>query len=444
MTDQFADLKSGIDKFELSELHAPEAWQSFFNDCTALLNHSDEQMKDYALERLQKAIWAENSQRYRQPGFSPPTAEQRLQPILAAIAEQGSDTERCLLRFTMWSSLKDDQKNVLSEWLQSSEEKGILSRDVLSIAKIQAELIPTDDWIEAKPFIEPFFDDKNDLLRTAAASAFGQLYDNGASHLPPLAEVMQEVLHREIERPGFAGAFIGRLLMSLNADGEIADSGVKLSDWILEIMAKRKSEEPSVPFYNGIDFHAHELLSNNPAAVRKLMDFGAESVAANAATEENRPIEGMQELLEELANSADYFVSRTCSWHLAYHYKILHPEGHRRGFVQQSERDDVTIFLVFDPETHPETYRERPFAATLYPRELHLNDEVAWKWIDKLIPPEDRPKMEDNDFPYKTPQIIGNSVTYAFGSYFIQFFGDPAKKLWQRVWIKWPRPVTYW
>ena len=34
-------------------------------------------------------------------------------------------------------------------------------------------------------------------------------------------------------------------------------------------------------FYNGIDFHAHEILSSNPDAVRKLMDFGAESVGRN-------------------------------------------------------------------------------------------------------------------------------------------------------------------
>lgn len=42
-----------------------------------------------------------------------------------------------------------------------------------------------------------------------------------------------------------------------------------------------------MPFYNGLDLYAHEALSSNPEAVRKLMDFGAESVAAMAATEEN-------------------------------------------------------------------------------------------------------------------------------------------------------------
>jgi hypothetical protein len=266
------------------------------------------------------------------------------------------------------------------------------------------------------------------------------MYIGGANNMPALAEAMQQVKNREVVRPGFAGAFLGQLLLNTDAHGEISESGVAIQDWILEIIAKRVSDEPDVQFYNSIDFHAYEILSANPEAVRKLMDFGAESVAAMAATEERRPIAGMQKHLEELACSSDNFISRVCSWHLAYNYRFLHPEGLRRRYVQLEEREDVEIFLVFAPEEH----EDRPYAATIYPRGSSLSDEVAWKWIDRLIPPELRPPMEDNDRHFRTPQIEPDCARYSYGAYIMNLHGDSEKKRWDRVWVKWPLRSTKW
>ena len=159
-----------------------------------------------------------------------------------------------------------------------------------------------------------------------------------------------------------------------------------------------------------------------------------------AATQENRPILGMQDLLEELADSSDEFVSRICSWHLANHYRMLHPTGQLRGYVQRAERDDVDIYLVFDPKE----YADRPYAATVYPRESCLSDDVAWKWIEKLLPPEIRPRMEDNEWPYQSPDIKPHRAMYVYGAYFVDLFGDSGNKRWDRVWIKWPRSSSCW
>jgi hypothetical protein len=437
--DVFSAAEERIGKFNLSQIHTAEEWQIFIDDGIGLLDHPDDRKKEYAIERMQKAIWSENSQQYNQPNFQPAPAAQRLIPILDAIAKQDA-REHCLLRLTMSGSLSEDQKEVLSQWLKAAETHGTLSADAVATAKIQAGIYPTEDWIQAKSFLEPFFDHPNDLLRAAAAALFGEMYLNGADNLPPLVGVMQQVKDREIERPGFAGAFLGQLLMIAGKDGEIEASGVKLTDWILEIIAKRQTDEPYVPFYNGIDFYAHEILSCNPEAVRKLMEFGAESVAAMAATEEDCPIAGMQELLEQLAHSSDGFVSRVCSWQLAYHYRSLHPEAQRRGYVQLAEREDVAIFLVFDPEE----YGDRPYAATIYPRESALSDDVAWKWIDRLIPPDVRPPMKDNEKPYPTLQVEPACAMYDYGAYVVDLFGDSENKQWDRVWVKWPLRSSKW
>jgi len=435
----FPAVKERIDNFKLSQIHTPEEWQCFFDDGILLLEHVEDRMKEYAIERMQKGIWSENSQHYRQGDFKAAPASQRLQPILDATLRQ-QEKELCLLRFTKWSSLSEEQKEFFSQWLSQAEADGIISQVAAATARIQTDLFTKEDWNLAKSFLEPFFDHPNDLLRAASGAAFGEMYADGAENMPPLGKVMQEVKEWEIARPGFAGAFLGQLLMNTAADREIEGGGIKVTDWILEIIAKRLTDEPCVPFYNGIDFHAHEILSCNPQAVGKLIDFGAESVAAMAATEESRPIAGMQEHLEHLASSSDNFVSRICSWHLAYNYRFLHPEGVRRGYVQLAEREDVEIFLVFDPEEHD----DRPYAATIYPRRASLTDDVAWKWIDRLIPPVLRPTMEDNDWPYKTPQIEPECARFSYGAYIINLYGDSEKNQWNRIWVKWPLRSTKW
>jgi len=436
-----------IHRFDAADIHTAEQWQSFFDDGIALLDHPDERMKGYALKQLQKAVCCENSQQLRQPDFIPADSKQRLLPILDAISRQQQQTDQCLLLFTfyvgMWNSLSEGQKDIMSAWLTATAQQGILSADAAAIAKIQAELFPKDDWDEAKPLLAPYFDDKNDLLRAAAAAAaaFGSLYRDGAKNLSPLCDVMQQVKQWEIERPGFAGPFVARLRLDGSPDEEIENSGVKLGDWILEIIEKRKSGEPAVPIYDyGIDFQAREILSNKPNAVWWLIESGAESIAAAAATEDAGPIDGMQASLEKLANSLDDAVCQTCSWHLAWHYRLLHPEGQRRNYVQQLDRGEVEIFLGFDQLKRCEL----PCGATIYPRELYLDDDLAWKWIAKLIPPEVMPEKENNEWPYQSPQIKPECACYVHGPYLIEFFGDSVHDRWKRIWIRWPRPSSYW
>ncbi len=437
--DSFDAVQKRIADFDLAEVHPAEDWQGFFDDGIKLLEHPESEIKQYAIERMQKGLWSEKSQRYREPGFIPAPAERRLVPILDSIARQ-AERDHQLLLFTRWSSLTDEQSEVFASWLKEAEDKAVFAPDTCVIASIHTKLFNSDDWLDAQSFLSKYFDDKNDLLRAAAAAAFGEMYADGADNMPALDALMEQVKAAEIARPGFAGPFIGELLMDVSDGGEIEGSGVKLTDWLLEIIAKRQSNEPVVPFYNGIDFHAHEVLSGNPDAVRKLIDYGAEHVALMTATEINQPITGMDEHLKLLANSSDQLVARIAAWHLANNYRYLHPEGLRRGYVKVAEREGVEIFVVYAPEE----YQDRPFATTIYPQSEYLTDAIAWQWIDKLIPPEVRPSMADNQWPYQSPNINAEYAMYVYGAFIVNLYGDTANKKWDRVWVKWPLGLGEW
>ena len=433
LTNEFQELREFIEVFELSEIHSPEEWTDYFDKAVGLLACSDHDVRDYAVNRLQNAVWAESSQRYRAPAFQPPTARARLAPILQALLNI-DEPAYYLMTFLRWGSYQEEHKDFLSSWLAADDTVKVLDSEAILVCKIMTELYDNDDWQQARLFLEPLFDHQSDLVRAAAAAAFGEMYNNDALHLPALGESLLRARDLEIARPGFAGPFVGPLLLNGLDQGQLEGSGIKVGDWMLEIIAKRSGPEPELPFYNGIDFYAHEHLSTDSKSVAKLIELGAEETAAMAATEEDFVVEGMQPLLEQLADSMNDFVARICAWHLAYHYRFLHQSAIDRGFVAAIKRQDVEIFYVYDRQSHG----DRPYAAVIYPVAESLDDQAAWQWVDKLVPPAVRPPMEDNDFPYKTPQIYPGRAVYVYGPYFIKFYGAGESSRWQKIWVKWP------
>ena len=73
-----------------------------------------------------------------------------------------------------------------------------------------------------------------------------------------------------------------------------------------------------------------------------------------------------------------------------------------------------------------------------------MSDDVAWKWIDKLVPVASRPPMEDNDWPFKTPQVEPDSARYVYGAFIFILYGNSKDKIWDRVWVKWPLSGSNW
>ncbi|HEY9777371.1 MAG TPA: hypothetical protein V6C81_26650 [Planktothrix sp.] len=425
MSDDFDVIRNRIDKCELLELHDSDTWNSFFEDCLALLSDLAPNTRRHVLGRLMTGVWAEYQQKYRQAGFLPAPTSERLGPILIAVAQLG---ETAWIDFLRYNSFSDEQKNFVRDWLAANRDVFRFSVGILDFTKLSLKLFPADDWDNARSFLQPLFDDDNALVRAAAAAAWGEMYADDAVNLPPLSSTLIDLKNREIERPGIAGPFLVAIYF---------ENLIDVRDWILEIIAKRKGDEPDMRTYNGIDFYAHEILSADPNAIRQLIAYGAEDVAVMAATEEEHPIEGMKSILEDLVDSNDYLNSRICSWQLANIYGEVHPKATTEGFVQIKEEVDVRILYLFDPKERP----ERPYAAVIHPQKSPMTDEVAWSWIDKLVPVESRPPMEDNDWMHREPRFTEKEASFVYGPYFINLYGDPNRKFWDRVWVKWPRLV---
>jgi hypothetical protein len=242
--------------------------------------------------------------------------------------------------------------------------------------------------------------------------------------LPTNDEMLEQIMKWEIERPGIAGPFWSQFDFSYNADDH--DNKTDIEQWMLTMIAQRKGEEPNLECYNGIDFHAHEVLSGNPTAIRKLIELGAEEIAAMAATEIDEPIDAMREILIDLGFSKNEMVRRICCWHLAYNYRFLHEQAKLHNLVRVEETRSAELFFVFDEA------QTVPYAATIYPKRSAFNDHRAHKWLTKLTASED--KFPGRDI-YETPQ----QLSFEFGARRVTLYGDTTKRKWNRIWIKWPR-----
>lgn len=359
--------------------------------------------------------------------------DQKLLDVLDCINNQGSDREHCLLYFAKYLLLEDDSKSTLRSWLAEAEDKELFSQETLAIVFLQTELYDQTDWNKAKDEIEVCFDHSNNLVRASAGEALASLYTEGAKNLPPIGNTMELIKSKDIERPGIAGPFIGALLCN-----DFDNYQTDLTEWLLEIIEKRKTPEPLIDGYNGIDFHQHEYFSKNSVAVKRLIDLGEDELAGFAATEENSAVQGMKPLLEKLAYSDDAFTARTCSWQLAYVYRTLHPEGAIRGYVKKFELNYFEVFLVYTIENN----QRELYAATVYPPGQTTNPDNAEDFLSLIKQMCDLNENEssialsiDSKYARFTDD---NELSFDLPNNIVSLYGNYSNKEWQRAWIKWP------
>jgi hypothetical protein len=159
--------------------------------------------------------------------------------------------------------------------------------------------------------------------------------------MPSLSEMISFINAKEIEYPGVMSGWKRRC--------EIIPDDRDYTEWVLDIFARSPTPETFSPYFPiTLAFSAHESFSNNPQAIRRLIDIGRIDIACEAATDEDRKIDGIEPLLIELANLDDPEVVRIASWHLAYNYHYLHPRGAETGYVESiDELPEIDIFLLF-------------------------------------------------------------------------------------------------
>lgn len=325
------------------------------------------------------------------------------------------------------------------QWLEDLKKNGDLSSDAFQIVEM-AYVFSRMPWDEAKQKLFPLLDHPVNLVRAYAARTLGEFYSSGGDHLnPSLKEIISDITSKEIERPGIAGPLLNAYY-DFEVDLFEKQSGLKIEDWFLEILSKRKAPEPdTLPCSNGIDFFAHELFGGRSDYIRKLLDLGYKELALDAATEVNERIDDLLPLLIELGNDEDPEICRRACRHLAHYYQYLHSHGEKMGFIKKillgKEAELYVNYYLFENE------KKYPYSGILYPNgKSFFRDEEAWKYINKIMPSD----IRDEQIPHPAsvqrkpePYILGNGVSYAYARAIVSLKGDATQKQWRQIEFIW-------
>ncbi len=264
----------------------------------------------------------------------------------------------------------------LIEWLDAAD-LNLRSCAAYKLGKFCHSLYCNWDWQD---------DDAEDILnytyledgtwKWAFDPGVYEKYEQLIRGFPAPEDIRNLIRIKEIDRPGIAGAW-------LQGGGAI---DLDLREWILDLLENSPTPEPSLPYYPiDLAMYAHEWYAKDADAIRRLIDMGRTDIAIAAATDEDCKIEELEPLLIELGNCDDPFIVRQASWHLAYYYHILHPNGEKLGYVEQIfEVPEIDLFLLFSDREKSES----PYAAVLYAQQKDdlLKHPIAQKWIDRIFP----------------------------------------------------------
>lgn len=448
------EIKSLIEQIRRTPLHSldPEGWDALHEKLLALLGTEEPEAVGYALNRLAAAFWAERSDARRNPEMTFRSTAGRLAAVLQAL-ERRADLIECLNDFVSYARGLADEESyrwVFLGWLAAytpKPEDAKAWQDAALAHRVSLRGFG-EDWATASGRLIALLDHPSLQVRACAAHELGDLHAEGERDNSDLTELMEVIRKADIGRPGVAGPFYGAIqfhLESLPGDGL-----AQARRWMLSILEHRKTPEPDLLKYhfNGIDFHAHEVLAGHPRDILKLIDIGEPEIAIMAATEDGGVVEGLQDLLIQLGNSDEDEICRLAAWHLAYHYRLLHERGAARGFVTRWVMTDGTE-IFFNSQSEHQRY---PYAATIYPpREREFTSVEAWGWVHRLLPDD----MRGEPLPYAGEllaetladggMVVGDSVNYRLScGALVALKGEAASEPWRRVQIIWHGPEKTW
>jgi|GEM_PF-3728793 len=388
----------------LHRTYSRQQWDEIFNTFTELLASDEPRTRSRAVERLATAIGQENRQRSRNSDSSPNAIEERLPAILDAIATKETVTpgifEDCCKSFlhnaerTSYDPLDEAPlyRNLILQWLDDLEKRHRRqhpSNEAIRAARILYDGCGTN-WPAARTELLTALDASDLSIRACAAYKIGKFCSpvgrdrSSTEELPLMEEMMPLIRDKEVERPGIAGAFLW------GAPAPRKSSLV--GEWILDILENSSSPEPYIKYFPcDLAFDAHERFSRDATAIRRLMQMGRVNIAIAAATEESEKIAVLEPLLVEMGNGAEPEIVRVASWHLAYYYHSLHPQGAQQGYVEQiANLPEVDLFLLFSPSAE----NDSPYATIIYAKgkDEKLSDAIARKWVDRIFPESARGK----------------------------------------------------
>jgi len=350
-----------------------------------------------ALEHLKRALDAE--ERKSESDATEQAMQARVGSVFVAVEQRLPKKPRLLEEFCACCKyLPETIIEQLQDWLDRLAmrgDEGPVPGAMLLAARIFYGAYGAT-WREAGDLLIAAIDHEDLTVRACAAYQIGKFckrsvaddmckYDffedpeedrAAAEGMEPVAYYWDWIRRKEIERSGVAGAFKWAAPWWTN------DS----HDWVLTLLEESEPEPYISYFPANLAFAAHEIYSDDPAAVRRLMNIGRFDIALAAATEDMfYPVEGMAPLLFELGEREHPEEARLASWTLAYLYNELHPKGARLGFVQRyTEFEDCDMYLLFSRRTEPDI----PYAVVLYPKSPSLSwtQKKADALVDRIFP----------------------------------------------------------
>lgn len=379
-----------------------DEWDRWFTAIAPYLTDPDPKRRDSSVERMLCAARCEKS----------PTRYQWLFEQFYAARERPGMTG-VILRHLRWHWPHETLEAPARAWLEN------LPAEWQAMARAATMLNSHFDEEHLNDLLS-LLDDESDYLRAAAAHCLGDL--NPPKH--ELRHLIDRISRAELDRAGVAGPFWSALQFAPPTPEVLTPR-----EWMLDLLEQRQGAYPDLWWFNDIDFHLHEICSHHPADVMRMIANGRHDLALMTATEEERPIPGMEQPLLQLGQNTS--TGTAAQAHLACHYGILHPDASPDLISHfPNWQPDAALFLIGPAD--------RPRMGAIHAA-APLSDARAWELADMLAPPETRgprqPSHTDGSpLPSQVDFPVTDTETHNFGSgHAILMCGDRNTRRWQRI-----------
>lgn len=414
-----------VDSLERMEtLESESEWEEFFEQQLALLSEHPKTYGRFAIIHCHS--WIVSRSIKDEEKFDDAEVIQRV----CTIAKRIFALDEMKAELTVWFCLHlfiiRDKEAFKNWWLQSYEDKlPGFTHEVYLLGMIIEKYFDHVTWASAFEFLEPCLDHKSDLVRAVAAKALSEIFKEDLDDKPPLLVLLDNLKTRELERPGIVGPFWESLndWFEYNYREKHKITFDQL-EWLLQIMENRAGEEPIHLNYKGVGELVCLLAGNDLNVLRRLLKLKAYSYCYDLSFDYSNFSQEFKELLIEMGNIDDDEMQLASACLLAYEYNYVHPYCESIGTVRRFDKEEVSIIMIYGKIV-------RRVAAAVHPKSGKLSDSGAWKWINNLLPPDDR----QGDWE---PDVEDDTITFGGEDRTVVLYGNVRDKIWDRVIIKTP------
>jgi hypothetical protein len=424
---------ASLEQTSLTDLRGAE-WDAYYADMVPWLLDADADIRKRAINRLCTAVlWAEPNSvvRARNDGVTIPHDQiVRIGWLLdgfdAAHVIQPDIIPFCLDHLRHQNSTSTDDP--VMQWLERLRSSPPPSVDP---GMIEGTILLRQPFDEDDPAdvarLVALLDHRSNYVRACAARSMS-VAEGDALDARSMFALIKE---KEIIRPGIAGPYW--------TEWGFCRDYVPIDpiEWMMDILERRSGPEPEDMPFNGIDFYLHEICDHSPETVLRMMRGGHYNLAIETATETLGRVPGMEPVLRQLADHPEHHIRNRAQFHLAHHYRFLHPEAEERGAIRRWP--DWSLHVDVFSFHHGE--KRALWFIVIYPREIggQFTDSFAWSLIDRAMPPELRGAVDFHHLhfdkePLPTPYRLGNQLMWRFTSgASLEMQGDPDSKTWSRI-----------